>query len=49
MVLVAAGNFVQELNAPFSMSPVETGSRIVLDLSRGRLVLPHDTTLTIEP
>lgn len=49
LVLVAAGNLVQAPGAAFSMQPIADGSRVVLDLTTTRLVLPHDTTLTIEP
>lgn len=49
LVLVAAGNLVQAPGAAFSMQPIADGSRVVLDLATTRLVLPHDTTLTIEP
>jgi len=50
IVLVAAGNFVQDqVTAPFKMRPIASGSRITLNLSQSKLVLPHDRSLTIEP
>jgi len=49
IVLVGAGNFVQGASPDFKMRPIATGSRITWDLTKSKLILPQDKSLTLEP
>lgn len=44
VVLVAAGNLVDDQ----MMRPIASGSRITIDVSRSKLILPQDRTLALE-
>lgn len=49
VVLVAAGNLVQgPTTAAFEMRPITAGSRITIDVSRSKLVLPQDRTVVLD-